>query len=491
MNDRRILITCLVLVVTACLILGCAGIVGGGIYLWNANSFEDFTVSEEIIPTQEENQTQPADDVSVPEEDAPTQKVEKPEPTESNTNPGDEAPIESSGVEIDPDVARQMDEIQMQVVLDRGLKPSKEVNRILYTPEQLREKVKQDFEEEYSPEEAKVDALVLASFGLLEPDFDLYNFQIDLLSEQIAGFYDPKTGEMVTVQGEDFGVIERFTYAHEYTHALQDQNFDLENGVGINDENCDANSEACAAARALIEGDATLEQLNWFMNNASPQDQADMMESMGGMDTPIFDSAPEFITMDLLFPYDYGYQFAQHLYSIGGWGTVDRAFRELPSSTEQIMHPERYPDDQPQVIELPDFGDLLGEGWEELERGVMGEWSTYLILSKGLNEEARLDEASAALAVEGWGGDQYVVYYNADEDSNVMILQTTWDTSEDSDEFATALGDYLGGRFGPTGDNTWQNDEGYTTFYHEDSTVTWISAPDAKTLSDIWQVMAP
>jgi hypothetical protein len=474
MNDRRVLITSVVLLVTACLILSCVGIFGVGTYFWNSTS-------SEVVPFAEET--------SVPQDDVPTEIIEEPESTEAPANPENEAPNVTSGVEIDPEVASQMDEIQMQVVLDRGLKPSEEVSRILYTPEQLREKIEIDFAEEYSPEEAQIDVIVLASFGLLEPDFDLYNFQIDLLSEQIGGFYDPETGEMVTVQGEDFGAMERFIYAHEYTHALQDQNYDLEDGIGFNDENCDENSEGCAAIRALIEGDATLAQLNWFMNNASMEDQAELMEAMTEADMPVLDSAPEFIVMDLTFPYEYGYLFTQHLYNIGGWGTVDRAYRELPTSTEQIMHPERYPDDQPIPVELPEFSDILGTGWEEIDRGIMGEWSTYLILSKGLDESARIDEASAAVAVEGWGGDQYVVYYNAENESTVMVLRTTWDTADDSGEFAFTFSDYLEGRFGATGDNTWQGEGGYHTFHHEGDTTTWILAPDAQTLAAVGQVL--
>ena len=72
----------------------------------------------------------------------------------------------------------------------------------------------------------------MAAFGLINPDFDLQNLYIDLYSEQIAGFFDIEENEMVVVQGEGFGGVERFVYAHEYTHVLQDQNFDIENGLG-------------------------------------------------------------------------------------------------------------------------------------------------------------------------------------------------------------------------------------------------------------------
>jgi hypothetical protein len=380
-----------------------------------------------------------------------------------------------------------MDEIQMQVILERGLKPSENVNRGLYSSEQLQERVLNDFLEEYSPEEAQSDALSLAAFGLLEPDFDLYNFYIDLLSEQIAGFYDQETKEMVVVQGEGFNGPERLTYAHEYTHALQDQNYDIEDGLNFNDEACEFDSERCAAVQALIEGDASLAELTWFFENGTPEDQAEIMEFYNTFEMPVFDSAPEFITMDFTFPYDYGYTFVESLHSQGGWGTVDRAYQNLPQSTEQILHPERYPDDQPIAMALPDFSGILDSNWEEIDRGTMGEWYTYLILSKGLDINARLDEETASLATEGWGGDAYIVYHNADTQESVMLLLSTWDTPEDADEFAAAFRDYVNGRFGLSADDTWQGSDGLHAFYQEGVSTAWVLAPDAKTAEELWE----
>ena len=478
MNNRTI-ITCLVLIIAACLLLSCASIVGAGFFIWNTSSSTEISQSEEFFA--------PSEIVPTLEMEVPTPGMDDPKITEAPTNPESEPSSTPSGdSSIPADVLRQMDEIQMQVVLERGLKPVDTVDRKLYSSEQLREKVIQDFEDDYSPEEGHTDAVTLAAFGLLEPDFDLYTFYIDLLSEQIAGFYDQKTKEMVVVQGKSFGGPERLTYAHEYTHALQDQNYDIENGLNYNDDACQADSERCAAIQALIEGDASLSEMTWFMDNATSQDQSEIMDFYNQLDTPIYDSAPEFITLDFTFPYNYGYTFVDYLHNQGGWGTVDRAYQNLPQSTEQILHPERYPDDTPLIVSVPDFAGILGTGWEELDRGTMGEWYTYLILAKGLDENGRLSEDAAARAAEGWGGDAYTVYFNADTQETAMVMQTVWDTGNDADEFAAAFREYARNRFGSSSTDTWQGADDFHTFHFEDKTTTWILAPNAELAAALW-----
>ena len=479
MDKKPILITCLVLLLTACLMLSCASMVGAGIWLMNVNTSAGFEEPISLATPQD-------DTVDTPSLEPAGDSAE----TEALSNP-EEAPSNSTSPEtaLDPAITRQMDEIQMQVILERGLKPSDTVDRQLYSSEQLRQKVLDDFAADYSPAEAQTDALTLAAFGLLDPDFDLYTFYIDLLSEQIAGFYDQETKEMVVVQGEGFGGTERLTYAHEYVHALQDQTYDIENGLNFNDEACEADSERCAALQALIEGDASLTELNWFFANATSQDQADIMEFYSQLDTPVYDSAPQFISLDFIFPYETGLNFVQYLYDNGGWGAVDRAYQDVPLSTEQILHPERYPDDKPIPVELPDLSEILGEGWEEFDRGVMGEWYTYLILAKGREESARLGESQAGDAAEGWGGDAYAVYYHEETQATVMVLLTTWDTPGDADEFADAFRDYANDRFGNASDDQWRGADGDHRFYQVVDTTAWILAPETETIDLIWQAL--
>jgi hypothetical protein len=217
------------------------------------------------------------------------------------------------------------------------------------------------------------------------------NFYVELLSEQVVGFYDSDTKEMYVIQGSGFLGPERLTYAHEYVHALQDQHYQIEEGLGYNDENCEVNTDYCAAISSLLEGDASLSEMQWLYTHATDQDIRDIQEFYQTYESPIFESSPSFLREDFIFPYRAGQEFVETIYEQSGWQGVDQVYANPPLSTEQILHPERYPDVVPVAVELPDLQTTLGQGWREVEQGTWGEWYTYLILAEGLNEVTRLD----------------------------------------------------------------------------------------------------
>jgi hypothetical protein len=388
-----------------------------------------------------------------------------------------------------------MDEIQQQVVTLRGLQPGGTFSRGLLSREQLRENVVNDFFEDYSEEDARDDSISLAAFGLLEPGFDIRAYYMELLTEQVAGYYDDETKEMYVVQGDGFLGPERLTYSHEYNHALQDQNYDLENGLGLSDEECDKDSEHCAAVQALIEGDSSLLEMQWFTKYATEEDYQQLLDFYDSFESPVLDNAPGVIREDLLFPYTQGMVFVQALYDQGKWDAVDDAYANLPASTEQILHPERYPDDQPLSVTLPDFSTTLGDGWREADRGVNGEWYTYLLLSQSVVSNAQLDEDQAKTASEGWGGDAYVVYYNDQKQTTVLVLSTEWDTRSDADEFAEAFQEYATARFGASetldeNSFSWSGtDNNYAEFHQDGNTTIWILTPDADMAQAIWAAL--
>jgi hypothetical protein len=389
------------------------------------------------------------------------------------------------------DVQSQMDEIQAQVIGLRGLQPTGSVSNSLLTPEELRQKMSDDFFQDYKPEEARDDAIALAALGLLKPDFDLQGFYTDLYSEQVAGYYDYEAKEMYVVKGEGFQGPERFTYAHEYTHVLQDQTYDIENGLDKNEDSCKADSERCAAITALLEGDASLAQIAWFSEYATSEDRQQLTDYFNVNQSPVFDSAPAFMQEDMMFPYDAGYKFVQSLYDQNGWDAVDEAYRNLPVTTEQILHPERYPDDKPLEVNLPDYQAALGDGWRELDRGVMGEWYTYLILGQGIEENARLDKDVAQAAAEGWGGDAYTVYYNEQTDETVMVLNWLWESEAEATEFVDAFREYADARFGVDAVQQgtrfdWETAENYSILGQDLNQATWVLAPDAATAESIF-----
>lgn len=416
-----------------------------------------------------------------------------------NSTPSPQLPVESPvdptfepGMqnELPPKTENKILEIEKQVSQIRGLELQSPVSRVLITQEELEEIVINDFFADYSDEDERKDLLVLSLFGLLPADFDLKNFYNELYSEQIAGFYDQDTGKIFVLKGTKFGGSEKITYAHEFTHVLQDQTFKFDEGLNYNEEALDADSERFAAIQALIEGDASQTEILWFQTYASVFDYRDVMKSYENYSSPILDTAPPFMELDLYFPYEYGFRFVEHLYEQGGFDSVNSAYHNVPLSTEQIMHPERYPGDKPIYVDLESFEEKLGPNWVELDKNTMGEWSTYLILSQAHDPSFQLPEDQAKLAVEGWGGDAYSIYHNEETDEMIFIMDSVWDTSLDADEFAAALTQYANLRWGTASSEgfnqpTWKGVDGTIAIIHEGDRVLWVIAPNGEFLETL------
>ena len=346
-------------------------------------------------------------------------------------------------------ISQILDETQTQVAVIRGLQAPADLPRSFLSTDEIRQKVETEFLTDYTPEEAARDSKSLWLLGLLPKDFELLSFYHDLYAEQIGGYYDDDTKSMYVVQSGAFTILERSTYAHEFVHALQDQNFEFKDSLRYTDEACDADSERCAALQALIEGDASYTETLWFNQHASNQDIADLQSAYLTMDLPVYNSAPAYIRDDLTFAYFYGAKFVTNLYAQGGYTAIDKAFTELPPlSTEQILHPSRYPDDKPIPVELPDLAGKLGKDWTVLETDSLGEWFTWLLLARGNESNNRLNDMVASAAVEGWGGDQYTILRHEVSGEHAIILSYLWDTPTDQQEAFLAFKDWLTLRFG-------------------------------------------
>ncbi len=283
-----------------------------------------------------------------------------------------------------------------------------------------------NLDEETTPAEMHATEISLKKLGLVPNDFQYRPFLIGLLSEQVAGYYDPKAqqfylADWIELEGQ-LPVM-----AHELTHALQDQHFNLRRF----DKWPKGDSDAELAVHALIEGDATLAMMQYILRK--PERARDFMKSMGGTAASAnekIESAPRALRESLLFPYTQGMQFVTRLYARGGWKEVSQAFTTLPQSTEQILHTDKYfAREAPVKVEMADISVQLGKGWKRVDYDVNGEWSYYLILDEYLKSSSESEKAAA-----GWGGDRYAVYEGPK--GEVMLAQmTAWDTEQDANEF--------------------------------------------------------
>ncbi|MDY0125683.1 MAG: hypothetical protein RBS09_05755, partial [Anaerolineaceae bacterium] len=281
---------------------------------------------------------------------------------------GDTAVVYEDPPTPDLTYSDSMNEIEEQVSQLRGLAVEESIPRRLMSTDELRQVILNDFLEDYNAEDEERDIAVMNLFGLLPADFKLRDFYQDLYAEQIAGYYDSEEKEMFVISDSGFGGMERSTYAHEFVHTLQDEHFDFNGTLGYTDDACQEDSEGCMALQALIEGDAVLTEQLWFQKFGTQEDMQDLQDFATTYESPVYDSAPDALKESLTFPYLYGSQFVQTLYAQGGYEAIDAAFSTTnPVSSEQILHPARYPGDVPSNPILPDLQTALGQDWVEIE----------------------------------------------------------------------------------------------------------------------------
>ncbi len=387
-----------------------------------------------------------------------------------------------------PTQIAQMDAIAAEVITLRGLQPAGVVERKFLSVDEVRQRTLEDFQEDMTPEEWENDRHTLAALGLIHPDLDLYNLLLRLYSESVLGFYDPDTKELVVVsQAGQLNAFEQVTFAHEYNHALQDQNYDVRR-MGFSEEGWETDSEKAAAVQALLEGDSYLldEQ---YQTTLTPAQRREYAEIENSFDVSIYRELPDYLLQDFFFPIEHGLNFVRRYYDEGGWARVDEVWRDPPVSTEQILHPERYEaGDRPLVVARPALTDTLGAGWQQIDSGVMGEWYTYLILAYGDKRAARLGTRAAYEAAEGWGGDGYVVHYNRATRQTILAIEWRWDTAEDADQFAQAFDEYAGRRFSRAqraGDRTCWTDDMLNCLFTADQSTLWLMAPNQATIEAV------
>ena len=284
--------------------------------------------------------------------------------------------------------------------------------------------------ESATPEEMWASETTLKKLGLVPGDFQLRPFIIKLLTEQVAGYYNPKTQEFYLADWIDLDG-QKPVMAHELTHALQDQHFNLRRFEDWPEHDSDAE----LAAHALVEGDASFLMMQYVVR--SPTRQFAFLKSMvtgGAGSSEQFERAPRALRESLLFPYLQGATWVTQVYKRGGWEAVSAAYKNLPKSTEQILHAEKYDaGEAPQKVTLRDVSASLGKGWRMADHDVEGEWGLYLVLDEFLRAA---DESRRAAA--GWGGDRYALFVGPGKADVVVAHKTVWDTERDAREFYDA-----------------------------------------------------
>lgn len=367
-------------------------------------------------------------EASVVHSSTTTAMVRESEPVdEPGTDPVDE-PVMVTTTVLDPEMEAAVAELITITEELRELKFEKPPVITVVTPDELAQRVQKLIEDELDPDELARDQALLASLGVLGAGADLGDLYLALYAEQVQGYYDGDTGELVVPSsGDGLDVLDKMVLVHELTHALTDQAFgfydQLEAFADSNDH------ETGAALRSLVEGDATYTQALYFWQLPG----ALQMEGMALIESGASDAlgnTPSYIVDLLQFPYNEGARFATALGKQGGFDALNAAYAKPPTTTEQVYDLDLFESGEPGVV--IDLAAMELEGYRLVDSGVWGRAGLEALFEPALGRTARL-------AAEGWGGDHYQVYFDGEQTVFVIVLvgDTQFETDELHDGWAS------------------------------------------------------
>jgi hypothetical protein len=310
------------------------------------------------------------------------------------------------------------EEVLEQVSEITGLKLRTPVKKSLRSRDEIRAYVIREMNEDKNTAERYADARSAEAFGLLPKGFDLDAFLVDVLTEQIVGLYDPKTHEFYVVDSSPVS-DRRMVMAHELTHALQDQHFQIETWARA----ARPNEDAELAREAVLEGSAMAAMMEYLLLGSGRSvkdlpviDPAMFVGDLGS--SPALEKAPPFLKDGLMFPYLDGLAFSAAILKTSGWSVLPDIFSKPPASTQQILHPGLYRSGKiPSKVNLPSIEKLLGADWTKLEDNVMGEFGWKEVFKQFLDPERAKSLAA------GWEGDCYEAYEQKQTKRLVLVTR--------------------------------------------------------------------
>jgi hypothetical protein len=412
---------------------------------------------------------------------------------------------------------RSVDEILGFASKDTSFPIKHDVKRQLVSRDEVADYVTKHNSEDEDAKRLRRAELVLKKFGLLPRDFDLGKFLVVLLKEQVAGYYDPKTK---TVNLLDWLGVEQQkpVLAHELTHALQDQSFNLEKYMKPGDTDLEkkkeitwqdiANDEIGNTRQAVVEGQAMVVLVDYMLApmGQSLKDSPQVVEALkqgmlvGSADAVQFQNAPIYMKEALTFPYRYGIDFITDMLTKGG---KDKAFTALfqnpPRTTRQIMEPQTYlSGERLDPMPLPDFRDVF-KNYDRFDVGALGEFDVAVLVDQYAGAET-----SHQMYPHWRGGYYYAARPKGDPAAPLALLYVSrWSNAEKASQFAGIYAKALAKRYvhvhdvaenGPkngndpgvhtagleslTGKRTWLTEEGPVVIDAEGDTVLITESVD-------------
>jgi len=339
------------------------------------------------------------------------------------------------------DIAAQVDEVMAQVPPIRELDPLRDTPLKVQSQQEFHDFLQEAIKDQVDPDLLAAQQRLLQRLGLLPDDANLEQMLVDLQSGAASAYYRFDDQTMYVIEnGTPFDAAERWFVSHEYTHALDDQHFQ----IGANQIADPAQGDAALADLGVIEGDATTTMFKWSNQYLSPLELLEVsLLSLTGDDGQLLASMPPYLVRQLSFPYQEGYTFVSGLQTNGGWAAVNEALQNPPPSTEQVLHPEKYTaHEAPIQVQLKDpTAELGGGGWSQTYVDTVGELNMQMFVAGGEQPDSPIPglpmgEWPHAAVAAGWGGDRIAMWERDESGSWAIAWRTAWDNKADADEFA-------------------------------------------------------
>jgi hypothetical protein len=344
------------------------------------------------------------------------------------------APTAAPTTQPSRDAAAIYTAIEEQVIRIRDLERRGPVARKAVDSAAMKAHVEEEFNRENPADRIAADERLAKTLGLIPANASLADLYRDFLTSQVVGLYSPDDKQLLVLDSSGgLGPLARMIFAHEFTHALQDQHFNLKAYTAEEDR---SQGDRNLARLSLVEGDATAVMNTWAPQNLTMTEllQASQ-EAADPQSLAILARMPLILRETALFPYSAGATFVVTLHASGGWEAVDRVYADPPASSEQLMHPAKYTArEAPVPVAVPDgLAGRMGSGWSIGTQDTLGEFQ----LGIWLRGSGGAISVAATTAAAGWGGDR-VVLLDGPNSSRGLALLTAWDSATDATEFADA-----------------------------------------------------
>jgi tetratricopeptide (TPR) repeat protein len=345
----------------------------------------------------------------------------------------------SAQVQVSSQIIELADRIETQIRELRGLSADQTIVKAFASQQAIEKRVLELADELNPPSQIELDRKIFAILGLVPRSFDLAEFlrRISLLST--VSHYDPETSTLYIAESLT-GVTQEeivVSLVVNVVHALQDQHFNLTPYT----TKVMGNDDASMARLALVLGDALAVLVDYSLNSKTltPAQARDVERSFRlGIESQLGENVPEALKQFNVFPAVSGFRFMGSFRKWNTWKDTTKLYSDVPRSTEQIMHPEKYiaSRDDPAVVQSQSSPDVLSAPWRSISANVLGEFSLYLVLNRFIGKE------KAEGAAQGCDGDRLELFEHPNGNL-ALFLRAVWDAEQDASEFAVAYSDLI------------------------------------------------